>query len=79
MALKVSMIKMEKKTINCKSCDHSWTIDKSDTDPYFCHMCGFDNEKNEYNIPKLSNWWGNQKLSLKKISEMIFKINKHKN
>lgn len=66
-------------TIYCKKCSNTWEKEQDDPDPYLCHRCGFDNEKNEYNMSKLSKWWMDQKSSLKKIYEDIFRINDHKN
>jgi hypothetical protein len=65
--------------ITCKKCSNSWTKESDDPDPYFCHRCGYDNEKNEFDMSKLAKWWMNQKSSLKKLFEDIFNINNYKN
>lgn len=40
----------------CPKCNHSWTIGKSDPDPYLCHICGYDQLSGEYEFDKLSKW-----------------------
>ena len=46
----------------CPKCDHSWGIEKSDPDPYLCHMCGYDQLSGEYEFDKLTRWEEQQGL-----------------
>jgi hypothetical protein len=46
----------------CPKCDHSWDIEKSDPDPYLCHMCGYDQLSGEYEFDKLTRWEKQQGL-----------------
>lgn len=46
----------------CPKCDHSWDIEKSDPDPYLCHMCGYDQVSGEYEFDKLTRWEKQQGL-----------------
>jgi hypothetical protein len=43
----------------CKNCFHSWEIDGSDENPYFCHVCGFDNKELVFKIKELKDWQKN--------------------
>jgi len=43
-------------TIECKKCDHSWEIRPEDNHPALCHTCGYDNEKNVYDMEALDAW-----------------------
>jgi hypothetical protein len=49
------------KEFSCEKCDHSWEIDKDDTHPYLCHMCGYESSKNKYNLEELEKFWKNYK------------------
>jgi hypothetical protein len=44
------------KSTTCPKCDHSWDIEKSDPDPYLCHMCGYDQSSGEHEFDKLAKW-----------------------
>jgi len=46
----------QKKIINCKNCFHKWEYNNYDTNIQFCHICGFDNTKNKFDIDKLKIW-----------------------
>lgn len=48
--------------VRCAKCDHSWGIEKSDPDPYLCHMCGYDQLSGEYEFDKLTRWEKQQGL-----------------
>lgn len=54
----MSVINEEKSNISiaCPKCDHSWTIENDDEDPYLCHDCGYDKLSKEYEFDKLSKW-----------------------
>lgn len=41
---------------SCQNCLHHWDIKKSDDSPYFCHDCGYDNKKKEFDLDKLKKW-----------------------
>jgi hypothetical protein len=43
-------------TIECEKCDHSWEIRPEDNHPALCHTCGYDNEKNVYDMEALDAW-----------------------
>jgi hypothetical protein len=42
--------------VTCKNCYHSWEKEKGDKDVYFCHVCGYDNEKNIFRTEDLKDW-----------------------
>lgn len=46
----------------CAKCDHSWDIEKSDPDPYLCHMCGYDQLMGDYDFDRLTRWEKQQGL-----------------
>ncbi len=54
----MSVINEEKSNISiaCPKCDHSWTIEDDDEDPYLCHDCGYDKLSGEYEFDKLAKW-----------------------
>jgi hypothetical protein len=54
----ISVINEEKTniSISCPKCDHSWTIDDKDEDPYLCHVCGYDKLEGKYEPDKLAKW-----------------------
>lgn len=43
-------------SISCPKCDHGWTIDDEDPDPYLCHICGYDKLEGKYELAKLAKW-----------------------
>jgi ribosomal protein L37AE/L43A len=43
-------------SISCPKCDHSWTIEDEDPDPYLCHTCGYDKLEGKYEPEKLAKW-----------------------
>lgn len=40
----------------CKNCFHSWEFKDSDSDKYFCHVCGYDNKTGEFDLEALKKW-----------------------
>ena len=54
----ISVINEEKTniSISCPKCDHGWTIDSEDKDPYLCHKCGYDKLERKYEPDKLAKW-----------------------
>jgi hypothetical protein len=50
------LVESEGKTITCQNCFHSWEKTPSDKTPYFCHVCGFDNNTKEFNQEQLKDW-----------------------
>lgn len=54
----MSVINEEKTniSISCPKCDHGWTIDSEDKDPYLCHTCGYDKLERKYEPEKLAKW-----------------------
>jgi len=45
----------------CGNCGHSWNTDENDPDPYLCHMCGYDQEQEDFFIDKVTEFWKNKK------------------
>jgi len=45
--------------IKCK-CGHSWTKESGDKHPFLCHMCGWDQESENYNDKELLKFWKTQ-------------------
>ena len=43
-------------TIECEKCDHSWEVRPEDNHPALCHKCGYDNEKNVFDMKALEAW-----------------------
>lgn len=54
----MSVINEEKNgvSITCPKCEHSWTIEPEDKDPYLCHICGYDKLEGKYELGKLDKW-----------------------
>jgi len=52
----IKLIYKGKSAVLCQNCFHKWDIKKSDDSPYFCHDCGYDNKKKEFDLDKLKNW-----------------------
>lgn len=46
--------------IDCKKCDHHWEVTPEDNHPALCHNCGYDNEKEVYDMKALEDWKGLQ-------------------
>jgi len=40
----------------CKKCKHDWEATPQDNNPALCHKCGYDNEKQVYDMKALENW-----------------------
>lgn len=53
--------------VTCKNCYHTWEKEKGDKDIYFCHVCGYDNEKDIFRTEDLKDWMKEkyQKLHMK--------------
>ena len=47
---------MFSKNIICKNCNWAWDIEKKDKNPFLCHRCGYDNEKNVFDLQALKKW-----------------------
>jgi hypothetical protein len=47
---------MFSKNIICKNCNWTWDIEKNDKNPFLCHRCGYDNEKNIFDLQALKQW-----------------------
>lgn len=58
MRVVMSLITEEKSnvSITCPKCDHSWTIENDDKNPYLCHDCGYDKLSGEYDFDSLAKW-----------------------
>jgi hypothetical protein len=54
----MSVINEEKTniSISCPKCNHGWTIDDNDEDPYLCHNCGYNKLEGKYELDKLAKW-----------------------
>ena len=50
------LVESEGKSVTCQNCFHHWDIKKSDDSPYFCHTCGYDSKKKEFDLDKLKKW-----------------------
>ena len=50
------LVESEVKSVTCQNCFHHWDIKKSDDSPYFCHTCGYDSKKKEFDLDKLKKW-----------------------
>ena len=62
--MKILITEEQYKTLNetnviCKRCEHNWDVDKEDSHPYLCHMCGYDQKLNDYNLDELELFWKN--------------------
>ena len=42
--------------IICKKCKHDWETTPEDNNPALCHKCGYDNQKNVYDIEAFEAW-----------------------
>jgi len=57
VALDLPMVEEEVgQEIICKKCKHGWEVTPEDNNPALCHSCGYDNEKNVYDIEALNAW-----------------------
>jgi hypothetical protein len=50
----------EGEEITCKKCEHHWEITPEDNHPALCHKCGYDNNRNVYDIKAFEAWKGLQ-------------------
>ena len=53
--LDLPMIEIGEEII-CKKCNHDWETTPEDNHPALCHKCGYDNEKNVYDIEAFEAW-----------------------
>lgn len=61
--------------INCKNCYHNWEENIKSPDLYFCHKCGYDNKKQQFNISKLEQWMkNNQKIVSEEYKNKLKKL-----
>jgi len=42
--------------IICKKCKHDWETTPEDDNPALCHKCGYDNQRNVYDIEAFEAW-----------------------
>jgi hypothetical protein len=76
------LVESEGKSVTCQNCFHHWDIKKSDDSPYFCHTCGYDSKKKEFNQEKLKDWMKKYYYQLNESvdSERVFsgeEVNRH--
>ncbi len=76
------LVESEGKNVTCQNCFHSWEKTPSDKNPYFCHVCGFDNKTKEFNQEKLKDWMKKYYYQLNESvdSERVFsgeEVNRH--
>ena len=50
----------EGEEITCKKCEHHWEVTPEDNHPALCHKCGYDNNRNVYDIKAFEAWKGLQ-------------------
>ena len=50
----------DKPDISCDNCGHSWEIEKEDSHPELCHMCGYDQKTKEYDVDGIIDFWTNK-------------------
>jgi ribosomal protein L37AE/L43A len=66
VALDLPMIDEEiGEEIICKKCNHDWEVVPEDQHPALCHKCGYDNERNVYDIQAFEAWKGLQEAEYK--------------
>jgi len=53
--LDLPMIEVGEEII-CKKCNHDWEITPEDEYPALCHKCGYDNQRNVYDIEAFEAW-----------------------
>lgn len=70
--LETVLVESELKSMTCQKCFHYWNVKKTDDSPYFCHDCGYDNNKKEFDLDKLKKW---MKKNSEKVSKNIVKEN----
>ena len=50
------LVEFSGEEISCEKCNHSWEIESDDSEKYFCHNCGWDSQKKEYDKEALADW-----------------------
>jgi hypothetical protein len=50
------LVEFSGEEISCEKCNHSWEIESDDNEKYFCHNCGWDSQKKEYDKEALADW-----------------------
>lgn len=53
--LDLPMIEVGEEII-CKKCNHDWEVTPEDDNPALCHKCGYDNQRNVYDIEAFEAW-----------------------
>ena len=75
------LVESEGKSVTCQNCFHSWEKTPSDKTTYFCHVCGFDNKKKEFDQDKLKDWMKkHNQLNESLDSDKVFsgqEVNRH--
>jgi ribosomal protein L37AE/L43A len=57
VALDLPMVDEEAgQEIICKKCKHDWEVTPEDNHPALCHKCGYDNQRNVYDIEAFEAW-----------------------
>ena len=51
--------------IICKKCKHDWETTPEDDNPALCHKCGYDNQRNVYDIEAFEAWKSLQEAEYK--------------
>lgn len=46
--------------IICDNCGHTWEIEEEDPHPHLCHMCAYDQKKEDYDIDAVVDFWTNK-------------------
>jgi len=54
--LDLPMVDEGQHEIVCKKCKHDWTPEPQDNHPALCHNCGYDNQKQVYDLEALNAW-----------------------
>jgi primosomal protein N' len=67
------------KKVTCKNCDWKWDIEKDDKNPYLCHKCGYDNNKDKFDYKALNKWKSDNginesEINIRKIIQEELKI-----
>jgi hypothetical protein len=46
--------------ISCDNCGHNWEVEEKDPHPELCHMCGYDQKTEEFDIDSVVEFWVNK-------------------
>lgn len=41
----------------CDNCGHTWEMEKEDPHPHLCHMCAYDQKKEDFDIDAVIDFW----------------------